>query len=136
MADASGGAPAAPPAPSVVAGSAPGAGALTGERLEQLLAAVAAASDHRAAAALLVETMAASVGARSAAIWTLDVDSREFERVATVGGAGALPAALVSVADDRHPLVVSGMSLWALSCAGASDGEQSMPAGAWALVPL
>ncbi|HKR08734.1 MAG TPA: hypothetical protein VJS39_06050, partial [Gemmatimonadaceae bacterium] len=90
---------------------------LSGERLAELLSAISEAPDFRTAATYMIAQFVDIVGARRAIALTLDSPPKCFVTVASVGFEGEqLPPLSLSTDDLSNPLVVSALSLHAVSC--------------------
>jgi PAS domain S-box-containing protein len=116
---------------------APGVAALRAERLEELLAALAAAPGVAAAASTLTDAFAGAVGARGVLLYLLEEEERALRLVArsAVGGLDLAPARVAQDDARAQPLFAAAASLFVLSTESGSPVE-GLPGGAWVLVPL
>ena len=109
---------------------------LTGEKLDQFLAAISDAPDFSTAATFLVAQFADAVKARRAFVLTLTVPPETFSVAAAVGFAeGEEPHTELSIHDHDHPVVVSALSLHPLTC-GDGAPVTGIPFDEWVAIPF
>jgi len=109
---------------------------LSGERLGELLSVISEAPDFATAARFLIAQFADLAGARRAVAITLDSPPDRFSVIASVGFEhGPVPAVTLPADDLSSPLVVSALSLHALTCEG-NEPLPSLPFAVWAAIPF
>ena len=109
---------------------------LSGERLAELLSAISEAPDFATAARFLLAQFADIVGAERAIALTLDSPPRCFVSVASIGfDPATAPHIEISVDDLSNPLVVSALSLQAVSCDDATP-KPGQPFSEWTAIPF
>jgi hypothetical protein len=109
---------------------------LSGERLAELLSAISEAPDFATAATYLLAQFADIVGADRAIALTLDSPPTCFISVASIGFERATtPQLELSVDDLSNPLVVSALSLQAVSCEEATPAR-GLPFSEWTAIPF
>ena len=109
---------------------------LSGERLAELLSAISEAPDFATAATFLLAQFADIVGAERAIALTLDSPPKCFISVASIGFDRVTPPHLeLSVDDLSNPLVVSALSLQAVSCNEATPAP-GLPFSEWTAIPF
>jgi PAS domain S-box-containing protein len=111
---------------------------LSGERLAELLSAISDAPDFKTAATFMLAQFADIVGARRALAVTLDSPPKQFVRTASIGfdaERDAAPSLALPTDDLSNPLVVSALSLHAVTCSGAAPLE-GVPFGEWIAIPF
>ena len=92
---------------------------LSGERLGELLSVISEAPDFATAARFLIAQFADLAGARRALAVTLDSPPDRFTVIANVGFEhGSVPNVTLPADDLSNPLVVSALTLHALTCEG------------------
>ncbi|HEY6088179.1 MAG TPA: ATP-binding protein [Gemmatimonadaceae bacterium] len=110
---------------------------LSGEKLEGLLSAISEAPDFATAATFMIAQLADIIGARRALAITLDSPPRRLAITAAVGFEGEpVPSVSLSTADLSNPIVVSALSLHAVSCAGGPPPLADLPFGEWIAIPF
>jgi PAS domain S-box-containing protein len=109
---------------------------LSGEKLAELLSAISEAPDFVTAARFMIAQLADILGARRALAITLDSPPQRLIVTAAVGFEGdALPTISLSTEDLSNPIVVSALSLHAVSCPGVAP-VPDMPFGEWTAIPF
>jgi PAS domain S-box-containing protein len=109
---------------------------LTGERLAELLSAISEAPDFTTGATFMIAQIADILGARRAIAITLDSPPRRFVGTASIGFDDAPPPSISLSADDlSSPIVVAALSLYPVSCDGASP-LPGIPFGEWTAIPF
>jgi PAS domain S-box-containing protein len=109
---------------------------LSGERLAELLSAIAEAPDFETAATFMLAQFVDIVGARRGLAVTLDSPPMRFINTASVGFDGEGPPAISFPIDDlSNPLAVSALSLHAVSCDGV-EPLPGIPFGEWTAIPF
>ena len=109
---------------------------LSGEKLAELLSAISEAPDFVTAAKFMIAQLADILGARRALAITLDTPPQRLIVTAAVGfERGAVPSISLSTDDLSNPLVVSALSLHAVSCRASSPGPE-IPFGEWTAIPF
>ena len=109
---------------------------LSGDRLAELLSAISEARDFATAATFMIAQFADIVGARRALAITLDSPPEKFVITASVGFEDEPPPALTLAIDDlSNPVVVSALSLHAISCNRAAP-LPGLPFGEWVAIPF
>jgi PAS domain S-box-containing protein len=109
---------------------------LSGERLAELISAIAQAPDFVTAATYLLAQFADIVGARRALAVTLDTPPQRFINTASIGFNGEAPPPVSFASDDlSNPLAVSALSLHAVSCNGVAP-LSGVPFGEWTAIPF
>lgn len=109
---------------------------LGGDRLAELLSAISEAPDFATAATFMIAQFADILGARRALAITLDSPPEKFVVTASVGFEGEpVPAVSLSIDDFSNPLVVSALSLHAISCEKASP-LPGLPFEEWVAIPF
>ncbi len=96
---------------------------LTGERLAELLSVISEAPDFSTAATFLVAQFADAMSARRAAIFAIDTLGNNLRAVGSVGlDREELPAEPVTLEQHSHPLIVSALTLNAVTGDGCERG--------------
>jgi PAS domain S-box-containing protein len=109
---------------------------LTGERLAELLSAISEAPDFTTGATFMIAQIADILGARRAIAITLDSPPRRFVGTASIGFDDAPPPSISLSTDDlSSPIVVAALSLYPVSCDGASP-LPGIPFGEWTAIPF
>jgi PAS domain S-box-containing protein len=109
---------------------------LSGEKLAELLSAISEAPDFVTAAKFMIAQLADILGARRALAITLDTPPQRLIVTAAVGFEGAaLPIISLSTDDLSNPIVVSALSLHAVSCPGVAPVPE-IPFGEWTAIPF
>ena len=109
---------------------------LSGERLGELLSVISEAPDFATAAKFLTAQFADLAGARRALAITLDSPPDRFTVIATVGFEAQSVPPLTFPADDlSNPIVISALSLHAVTCAGKPP-VSTLPFKLWAAIPF
>jgi PAS domain S-box-containing protein len=109
---------------------------LNGDRLAELLSAISEAPDFVTAATFMIAQLADELGARRALAITLDTPPRQFVATASVGFEGEESPNIVFPVDDlSNPIVVSALSLHAVSCVGPLP-MAGLPFGEWTAIPF
>jgi PAS domain S-box-containing protein len=109
---------------------------LTGDRLAELLSALSEAPDFTTGATFMIAQIADILGARRAIAITLDSPPRRFVGTASIGFDDAPPPAISLSTDDlSNPIVVAALSLYPVSCDGASP-LPGIPFGEWTAIPF
>jgi len=109
---------------------------LSGEKLAELLSAISEAPDFVTAAKFMIAQLADILGARRALAITLDTPPQRLIVTAAVGfERGAIPSISLSTDDLSNPVVVSALSLHAVSCPGISPVPE-IPFGEWTAIPF
>jgi len=109
---------------------------LSGEKLAELLSAISEAPDFVTAAKFMIAQLADILGARRALAITLDSPPQRLIVTAAVGFEGdALPTISLSTEDLSNPIVVSALSLHAVSCPGVAPVPE-IPFGEWTAIPF
>jgi PAS domain S-box-containing protein len=109
---------------------------LGGERLAELLSAISEAPDFVTAATYMIAQLADILGAKRGIAITLDTPPRRFVSAAAVGFEGeALPSISLPVDDLSNPIVLSALSLHAVSCDGVAP-LAGLPFGEWVAIPF
>jgi PAS domain S-box-containing protein len=109
---------------------------LTGERLAELLSAISEAPDFTTGATFMIAQIADILGARRAIAITLDSPPRRFVGTASIGFDDAPPPSISLSTDDlSNPIVVAALSLYPVSCDGASL-LPGIPFGEWTAIPF
>ena len=109
---------------------------LTGERLAELLSAISEAPDFTTGATFMIAQIADILGARRAIAITLDSPPRRFVGTASIGFDDAPPPSIsLSTNDLSNPIVVAALSLYPVSCDGASP-LPGIPFGEWTAIPF
>jgi len=109
---------------------------LSGERLAELLSAISEAPDFVTAATFMIAQLADILGARRAIAITLDSHLRRFISTASVGFDGeTAPSISLPMDDLSNPIVLSALSLHAVSCDGVAP-LPGLPFGEWVAIPF
>jgi PAS domain S-box-containing protein len=109
---------------------------LSGERLAELLSAISEAPDFVTAATYMIAQLADILGARRGIAITLDSPPRRFISTASVGFEGeTTPSISLPVDDLSNPIVLSALSLHAVSCDGVAP-LPGLPFGEWVAIPF
>jgi PAS domain S-box-containing protein len=109
---------------------------LSGERLAELLSAISEAPDFSTGATFMIAQIADILGARRAIAITLDSPPRRFVGTASIGFDDAPPPSISLSTDDlSSPIVVAALSLYPVSCDGASP-LPGIPFGEWTAIPF
>jgi PAS domain S-box-containing protein len=109
---------------------------LSGEKLAELLSAISEAPDFVTAAKFMIAQLADILGARRALAITLDSPPQRLIVTAAVGFEGdSLPTISLSTEDLSNPIVVSALSLHAVSCSGSAPVPE-LPFGEWTAIPF
>ena len=109
---------------------------LSGERLAELLSVISGAPDFATAARFLTAQFADLAGAKRALAVALDSPPERFTVIASVGfEPDEVPKIALPVDDLTNPIVVSALSLHALSCQDRPP-MQSVPFSVWAAIPF
>jgi len=109
---------------------------LSGDRLAELLSAISEAPDFATAATFMLAQFADIVGADRAVALTLDSPPRSFISVASIGfDRQTRPQSEISVDDLSNPLVVSALSLQAVSCDEGTPAP-GVPFNGWTAIPF
>jgi len=109
---------------------------LSGDRLAELLSAISEAPDFATAATFMLAQFADIVGAERAIALTLDSPPKCFISVASIGfDRENRPQAEISVDDLSNPLVVSALSLQAVSCEEGTAAP-GLPFNEWTAIPF
>ncbi len=110
---------------------------LAGERLAELLSVISEAPDFSTAATFLVAQFADVMSARRAAIFAIDAVGKSLRPVGSVGlDREDLPGEPVSLEQHFHPLVVSALSLNALTGDGCEKERLGLPFDEWVSIPF
>ncbi len=108
---------------------------LSGEKLAELLSAISEAPDFVTAARFMIAQLADILGARRALAITLDTPPQRLIVTAAVGFDGVIPTISLPTDDLSNPIVVSALSLHAVSCPGAVPVPE-IPFGEWTAIPF
>jgi len=109
---------------------------LSGEKLAELLSAISEAPDFVTAATYMLAQLADILGARRGLVITLDSPPRRFVSTASIGFEGeAVPSVSLPVDDLSNPIVLSALSLHAVSCDGVAP-LGGLPFGEWVSIPF
>ena len=109
---------------------------LGGERLAELLSIISGAPDFATAARFLTAQFADLAGAKRALTVALDSPPDRFTVIASVGfESEAVPSVTLPVDDLTNPIVVSALSLHALTCQDRPP-LPSVPFAVWAAIPF
>jgi PAS domain S-box-containing protein len=109
---------------------------LSGEKLAELLSAISEAPDFVTAATFMIAQLADILGARRALAITLDTPPQRLIVTAAVGFDNEpVPSVSLPTDDLSNPIVVSALSLHAVSCAGAAP-LSDLPFGEWTAIPF
>ncbi|MDQ6689089.1 MAG: PAS domain S-box protein, partial [Gemmatimonadota bacterium] len=109
---------------------------LSGERLAELLSAISDAPDSVTAATFMIAQLADILGARRGIAITLDSPARRFFSTASIGFEGeTAPSISLPLDDLSSPVVVSALSLHAISCSGEAP-VPGLPFGDWISIPF
>ena len=109
---------------------------LSGEKLAELLSAISEAPDFVTAATFMVAQFADILGARRGLAITLDSPPQRLIATAAVGFDGyPVPSISLPTDDLSNPIVVSALSLHAVSCPGTSP-VPDLPFGEWTAIPF
>ncbi|MDQ6871702.1 MAG: ATP-binding protein [Gemmatimonadota bacterium] len=109
---------------------------LSGERLAELLSAISEAPDFVTAATYMIAQLADILGARRGIAITLDSPPRRFVSMASIGFEGTgTPSISLPVDDLSNPVVLSALSLHAVSCDGVAP-LAGLPFGEWVAIPF
>jgi PAS domain S-box-containing protein len=109
---------------------------LGGEKLAELLSAISEAPDFVTAARFMIAQLADLLGARRALAITLDTPPNRLLVTAAIGLDGeSIPALSLSTDDLSNAIVVSALSMHAVSCDGGSPLPQ-LPFGEWTAIPF
>jgi PAS domain S-box-containing protein len=109
---------------------------LSGEKLAELLSAISEAPDFGTAARFMIAQLADILGARRALAITLDTPPQRFIVTAAVGFDGdTVPTISLPIDDLSNPIIVSALSLHAVSCPGAAPVPE-IPFGEWTAIPF
>ena len=109
---------------------------LSGDKLAELLSAISEAPDFVTGATFMIAQLADILGARRALAITLDSPPRRLIVTAAVGfDAEPVPSVSLPIDDLSNPLVVSALSLHAVSCADGSP-LTGLPFGDWTAIPF
>ncbi|MGH7602981.1 MAG: ATP-binding protein [Gemmatimonadaceae bacterium] len=110
---------------------------LSGEALAELLSAISEAPDFVTAATFMIAQLADILGARRAIAITLDSPPRRFISTASIGFAPAeTPSISVPTDDLSNPIVVSALSLHAVSCSNGPVGVPGISFREWVAIPF
>jgi PAS domain S-box-containing protein len=110
---------------------------LAGERLAELLSVISEAPDFSTAATFLVAQFADVMSARRAAIFAIDTVGKSLRAVGSVGlDREELPKDSVSLDEHFHPLVVSALSLNAITGDGCEKDRLGLPFDDWVCIPF
>src|SRR5215218_9613820 len=116
---------------------APGSPPLAGERLAELLSAVAEAPDFATAASFLLAQLAEVGGAQRGSLLALDGQRELLVTVATLGfPEGEAPRQRVPIDDHGHPLVLAALSLTPVCGDGRGPTRLGFPFATWIALPL
>jgi PAS domain S-box-containing protein len=109
---------------------------LSGEKLAKLLSAISEAPDFVTGATFMIAQLADILGARRALAITLDSPPKRLIVSAAVGFDGEpVPSITLPIEDLSSPIVVSALSLHAVSCDGA-PAHSGLPFGEWTAIPF
>ncbi len=109
---------------------------LSGEKLAQLLSAISEAPDFVTGATFMIAQLADILGARRALAITLDSPPKRLIVTAAVGFDGdPVPSVSLPIGDLSSPIVVSALSLHAVSCGGGT-ALAGFPFGDWTAIPF
>ncbi len=109
---------------------------LGGERLAELLSIISGAPDFATAARFLTAQFADLAGAKRALTFALDSPPDRFTVIASVGfESEAVPSVTLPVDDLTNTIVVSALSLHALTCQDRPP-LPSVPFAVWAAIPF
>jgi PAS domain S-box-containing protein len=109
---------------------------LSGERLAELLTAISEAPDFVTAATYMIAQLADILGARRGIAITLDTPPRRFVSTASIGfEREAAPSISLAVDDLSNPIVISALSLHAVTCASGAP-VPGLPFGEWVAIPF
>ncbi len=109
---------------------------LSGEKLANLLSAISEAPDFVTGATFMIAQLADILGARRALAITVDSPPRRLIASAAVGFEGEpVPSIAIPIDDLSSPIVVSALSLHAVSCDGA-PAHGGLPFGDWTAIPF
>jgi PAS domain S-box-containing protein len=109
---------------------------LSGEKLAELLSAISEAPDFVTAATVMLAQFADILGGRRALAITLDTPPHRLIVTAALGFEGQpVPPVSLPTDDLSSPIVVSALSLHAISCAGGSP-LPDLPFGVWTAIPF
>ena len=109
---------------------------LSGEKLAELLSAISEAPDFVTAATFMIAQFADILGARRGLAITLDSPPNHLIATAAVGFDGEpVPPISLSTNDLSNPVVVSALSLHAVSCPG-NPPIPGLPFGEWTSIPF
>ena len=109
---------------------------LSGEKLAELLSAISEAPDFVTAATFMIAQFADILGARRGLAITLDSPPNRLIATAAVGFDGEpVPSISLSTNDLSNPVVVSALSLHAVSCPG-NPPIPGLPFGEWTAIPF
>ena len=109
---------------------------LSGEKLAELLSAISEAPDFVTGATFMIAQLADILGARRALAITLDSPPKRLVVTAAVGFDGEpVPSVSLPIDDLSNPIVVSALSLHAVSCAGGPP-LADLPFGDWTAIPF
>jgi PAS domain S-box-containing protein len=110
---------------------------LAGERLAELLSVISEAPDFSTAATFLVAQFADVMSARRAAIFAIDTVGKNLRPVGSVGlDREELPKEPVSLDEHFHPLIVSALSLNAITGDECEKDRLGLPFVEWVCIPF
>jgi len=110
---------------------------LTGDDLDGLLTSLAHARSWTDGAHMLLRHLARTAGARRGLLLTIDGPSHRLKVTHTLGAPPSLGAdTAVGLDENDHPLVVSTMSLEAVSCTGGGLERDGIPFPVWCAIPI
>jgi signal transduction histidine kinase len=109
---------------------------LRGEPLEALLDAISDAPDFATAAERLTRGFAVAAGARRACLYVMNEALDAFELAVMMGEPDVRPPERISIGDVAHPVVVSGLSLFALGNDPRFSAGDPPPFAPWLVVPF
>ena len=109
---------------------------LSGEKLAQLLSAISEAPDFVTGATFMIAQLADILGARRALAITLDSPPKRLIVTAAIGFDGEpVPEVTLPIGDLSSPIVVSALSLHAVSCS-SGPALPGLPFGEWTAIPF
>ncbi|HZE07444.1 MAG TPA: ATP-binding protein [Gemmatimonadaceae bacterium] len=110
---------------------------LSGDRLAELLSAISEAPDFVTAATFMIAQLADILGAQRAVAITLDSPPRRFVSTASIGfDPGAAPIISIPTDDLSSPIVVSALSLHAVSCTNGPISIPGLSFREWVAIPF
>ena len=107
-----------------------------GERLAELLSAIANAPDFSTGARYLVAQFADEVGAERACALMLNTKTLALDVVATLGYDEGLPIESISLGKQDDPVVLSAMTLAPVSCPAGSQGVTTLGLQQFVTIPF